>query len=182
MKPLKEMTIGEVAAYVAEHLRQAGIEVVLAGGSCVSIYTDNRYLSYDLDFIEVGKTARKKFAARLLEIGFQEQNRYFTHPNTPYFIEFPSGPLAIGAESAGPTIQLEFATGTLRLLSPTDCVKDRLANYYHWQDRQCLEQAIMVAQVGGVDLEEVERWSGREGMAEEFGRIKAVLLAKRNQE
>jgi len=52
MKFLGEMSVGEVAAYVAEHLRQCGINVVLTGGSCVSIYTHNRYLSYDLDFIE----------------------------------------------------------------------------------------------------------------------------------
>lgn len=56
MKSLGEMSVGEVAAYVAEHLRQSDINVVLTGGSCVSIYTDNRYLSYDLDFIEEGRS------------------------------------------------------------------------------------------------------------------------------
>jgi len=175
VKPIREMTIGEVAAHVAAHLRQGGIDVVLTGGSCVSIYTDNRYLSNDLDFIEVGRSARKKFAASLREIGFQAKDRYFTHPDTPYYVEFPSGPLAIGAEPAGAVAQLEFATGSLRLLSPTDCVKDRLANYYHWHDRQCLEQAIMVATETEVDLGEVERWSRREGMGEEYERIEALL-------
>ncbi|ABB32023.1 hypothetical protein GeomeDRAFT_0674 [Geobacter metallireducens RCH3] len=178
MKPLKEMTIGEIAAYVAAHLRQGGVEVVLTGGSCVSIYTDNRYLSYDLDFIEVGRASRKKIAAILMEIGFLEKDRYFIHPDTMYFVEFPSGPLALGAEPAGAIAELEFATGTLRLLSPTDCVKDRLAGYYHWLDRQCLEQAIMVAHDAEIDLEEVERWSQQEGMGEEFERIKTFLLAQ----
>ncbi|HEY4743687.1 MAG TPA: hypothetical protein VIH45_03450 [Desulfuromonadaceae bacterium] len=175
MKPLKEMTIGEAAAYVAAHLRQDGIKVVLTGGSCVSIYTANRYLSYDLDFIEEGRSTRKRIAASLAAIGFQEKDRYFTHPDTPYFVEFPSGPLAIGAEPVSNVAQLEFATGSLRLLSPTDCVKDRLANYYHWKDRQCLEQAIMVAKDAEVDLEEVARWSRREGMGDEFERIRGVL-------
>lgn len=178
MKPLKEMTIGETAAYVAAHLRQGGVDVVLTGGSCVSIYTDNRYLSYDLDFIEVGRTSRKKIAAILMEIGFLENDRYFTHPDTRYFVELPSGPLALGAEPAGAIAELEFATGTLRLLSPTDCVKDRLAGYYHWQDRQCLEQAIMVAHDAEIELEEVERWSHQEGMGKEFERIKALLLVR----
>lgn len=175
MKPFKEMTIGEVAAFVAAHLRTSGISVVLTGGSCVSIYTDNRYRSYDLDFIEEGRSTRKKIAASLREIGFLEKDRYFTHPDTPYFAEFPSGPLAIGAEPAGNVAELEFATGLLRLLSPTDCVKDRLANYYYWKDRQCLEQAIMVAKDTKVDLEEVERWSRQEGMGDEFERIRLLL-------
>lgn len=175
MKSLSEMSVGEVAAYVAEHLRQSGINVVLTGGSCVSIYTENRYLSYDLDFIEEGRSARKKIAACLREIGFQEKDRYFTHTDTRFFVEFPSGPLAIGDEPVGNIAQLEFATGSLRLLSATDCVKDRLANYYHWKDRPCLDQAIMVAADAEVDLDEVERWSRHEGMVEEFERIKEVL-------
>lgn len=175
MKPLHEMSVGETAAHVAEHLRQSGVNVVLTGGSCVSIYTDNRYLSYDLDFIEEGRSTRKKIAASLREIGYQEKDRYFTHPDTPYFVEFPSGPLAIGDEPVHDVAQLEFSTGSLRLLTATDCVKDRLANYYHWKDRQCLEQAIMVATDAEIDLEEVERWSRHEGMAEEFARIKERL-------
>ena len=175
MKSLSEMSVGEVAAYVAGHMRQSDINVVLTGGSCVSIYTDNRYLSYDLDFIEEGRSTRKKLAACLQGIGFLEKNRYFTHTDTRFFVEFPSGPLAIGDGPVNSITQLEFATGTLRLLSATDCVKDRRANYYHWQDRQCLDQAIMVAADAEVDLVEVDRWSRHEGMAEEFERIKVLL-------
>ena len=36
----------------------------------------------------------------------------------------------------------KYSTGTLRLLTATDCIKDRLAAYYHWRDEQGLEQAI----------------------------------------
>ena len=178
MKPFKEMSVGEIAAHVATHLHQNGIKVVLTGGSCVSIYTDNRYRSYDLDFIEEGKTTRKKIASILAQLGFRKKERYFTHPETPYFVEFPSGPLAIGDEPVRDIARLEFATGSLRLLSPTDCVKDRLANYYHWKDRQCLEQAVMVAANAAIDLAEIERWSRHEGMTEEFQRIKVLLLTK----
>lgn len=175
MKSLSEMSVGEVAAYVAGHLRQSDIIVVLTGGSCVSIYTDNRYLSYDLDFIEEGRSTRKKIAACLQEIGFLEKDRYFTHTETRFFVEFPSGPLAIGDEPVSNITRMEFATGTLRLLSATDCVKDRLANYYHWKDRQCLDQAIMVATDTEVDMGELARWSRNEGMADEYERIKELL-------
>jgi hypothetical protein len=63
VKSLREMSIGEIAAYVAEHLRQDGVNVVLTGGSCVSIYTANRYQSLDLDFIEEGRAGRKKISS-----------------------------------------------------------------------------------------------------------------------
>ncbi|WP_298435397.1 hypothetical protein [Geobacter sp.] len=35
MKPIREMTVGEFGAFVASHLREHGIDVVLTGGACV---------------------------------------------------------------------------------------------------------------------------------------------------
>ena len=45
MKPINEMTQGELAAFVYSHLQESGIDVVLSGGAAVSIYTDNQYIS-----------------------------------------------------------------------------------------------------------------------------------------
>ncbi len=56
-------------------------------------------------------------------------------------------------------------TGTLRLLSPTDCVKDRLTWWIHGRDRQSLEQAIAVIERADVDLDELRRWVRGEGRA-----------------
>jgi hypothetical protein len=41
----------ELAQYTYAGLEQAGIDVTLSGGACVSIYTHNAYQSYGLDFI-----------------------------------------------------------------------------------------------------------------------------------
>ena len=49
MKQIAEMEVGELAAYICEQLHQRGIRVVLTGGSCVTIYSDNHYASYDLE-------------------------------------------------------------------------------------------------------------------------------------
>ena len=90
-------------------------------------------------------------------------------------MEFPSGPLAVGREPVKETVTLYFSTGVLRIISPTDCVKDRLAAYYYWGDRQSLEQAIMVARDNVVDIKEVERWSEAEGNLAKFQVIKNRL-------
>jgi hypothetical protein len=172
---LADLTIGELAAYIAEHLRSKGIETVLVGGACISIYTANEYSSFDLDFIITGSSTRQKVRAALAEINFTEENRYFINPQTPFFVEFPSGPLAIGAEPPSAISILRFSTGNLRLLSPTDCVKDRLAAFYHWKDQQSLEQAVLVTQAHPVDPEEVKRWSIREGFGEVFDVIRERL-------
>lgn len=173
MKPIQEMTIGELAAFVCSHLKTHGIAVVLSGGACVAIYSQNKYVSLDLDFIEFGSVKRKRLRSILQELGFYEENRYFKHPETDFFIEFPAGPLAVGNEPVKEIVTLTFSTGLLRIISPTDCVKDRLAAYYHWQDRQSLAQALLVANENQIDLKEIERWSQKEGMAERFSKIKA---------
>jgi len=168
MKAIAQMTIGELAAYVCSHLDSRGIRVVLSGGGCVAIYASDRYSSMDLDFIDRLHTTRRQLKAALAEICFHEENRYFIHPDTQFFLEFPSGPLAVGNEPVSAVEELHLETGTLKLLSPTDCVKDRLAAYFHWNDRQCLQQAVWVALERHVDWDEIERWSRQEGEMEKF--------------
>jgi hypothetical protein len=112
------------------------------------------------------------------ELGFYEEGRHFIHSDTQFMVEFPPGPLTIGDEPVKQIEELEFPTGTLKVISPTDCVKDRLAAYYHWGDRQCLSQAILVAHTQQIDFEEVRRWSNAEGKLGEFEKIGSQLREK----
>lgn len=171
MKPVAKMSVGELAAYISNHLRGLGIEVVLSGGSCVSIYSAGKYVSMDLDFIDTRFATRREILEAMSAIGFTPEKRYFKHPDADLLVEFPSGPPAVGKEPIGAINKIEFSTGVLWILSPTDCVKDRLAAYYHWNDLQSLEQAVLVAQSNNVDLNEVKRWSEAEGMSDAFARI-----------
>lgn len=106
-----------------------------------------------------------------------EEGRHFWHPDAEFIIEFPPGPLAVGEESVPleNTVTIQFETGVLRLLSATDCLKDRLTWFYHSKDLQCLEQAILIAQTTKVDLNEIERWSRKEKRSKEFADIKKQL-------
>lgn len=169
------MSAEELAAYVCQLLADAGITVTLTGGGCVAIWSNGKYVSKDLDFIEQGTVPRREVRAVLKGADFIEKGRYFVHPGTDFFIEFPAGPLAVGDEPAGKVSVRTSATGKLRLLSPTDCVKDRLAAFFHWDDHQALEQALLVARAQDVNLEEIRRWSHAEGMAEKFARFAAML-------
>jgi hypothetical protein len=178
MKSVKEMTQGELAAFVQSHLREKGIDVVLSGGASVSIYSSNKYVSLDLDLVNAYFAKRRAIRETMQEIGFHEEGRHFTHPDTQFFVEFPPGPLAVGAEPVKEVSELKFSTGMLRIISPTDCVKDRLAGCYHWDDLQCLEQAVFVVQANSIDLEEIERWSEGEGKLEKFRRIRDQLTGR----
>jgi hypothetical protein len=163
MKPIRSMTQGELAAFVHQHLKENGIDVVLSGGAVVSIYSENRYVSHDIDLILRKSTSYKQLKEVMEEIGFTSQNRHFEHPDSQFFVEFPTGPLAVGKEQVKQINEIEYSTGTLRLLSPTDCVKDRLATYYYFNDRQGLEQAAMVAESHAIDVEAIKSWIDAEG-------------------
>lgn len=172
------MSLGELAAYVSSHVRKNNIRAVLSGGACVSIYSENRYQSFDLDFVENISSTRNRLKNVMAEIGFMEHHRYYKNPDTQFFVEFPPGPLTVGDEPVVKPFEISLETGTLLLLSPTDCVKDRLAGYYHWKDKPCLDQAVLVAEKNSVELNEIRRWSENEGKLEEFRKIEPLLTKK----
>ena len=174
MMKLGDMSRASLGAYVQEHLRNNGIDMVLSGGACVSIYSQDKYVSMDLDMIHTSllKPKRKRIREAMTELGFIEDGRYFKHSDTDLFIEFPAGPPAVGEEPVKEICERVESTGTLKILSPTDCVKDRLVYFYHNDDHQSLHQAIMVAEKNKIDMKEVERWSKGEGKFEQFRQIR----------
>lgn len=153
----EKISLKELAGYVSEELRKRGIETILVGGACVTIYSENRYQSYDLDYITYEDMRKVKKA--LLELGFTEKARYFQHKGCRWFVEFVSPPVAVGNEYIKDFYTLKTAFGVIKLLRPVDSVKDRLASFYHWNDRQGLEQAINICLEQDIDLSEVEKWS-----------------------
>lgn len=165
------MTQAELAAYVVSQLDIAGIEVVLSGGAAVAIYTDNRYQSRDIDLIETGLATHSQIQRAMRALGFQGVGRHFEHPDSTWLVEFPGGPPYVGREPIGRVREITFTTGKLRLISPTDSVKDRLSAYFHWHDRQSLDQARLVAESQDVDIEELRVWSAKEGMEREFEEV-----------
>jgi hypothetical protein len=152
---------------VCTALDESGISVVLSGGAVVSIYSENVYESFDLDFIRTG--LERKVDDVMENLGFEKKaGRHWAHPESQYWVEFSPGPVQVGE-----TVVTEFAerrtpVGTLRLIMPTECVMDRLAGFYHWNDHQCLEQAIAVAQRHPIDLDRLKVWSKGEAAAEKF--------------
>lgn len=162
--------IKKLALIVSAELKKNNIDAVLVGGACVSIYTTNRYFSMDLDFVS-------GFSLRDLEpvmnnLGFKLSGRYFERPNCKLLVEFPPAPVSIGNEFP---IRKFSTIETLTLLTPTDCVKDRLAAYYHWNDPQSLKQALMVARAQPVDLRNINVWSKKEDATEKFKRFETLL-------
>jgi len=84
-----------------------------------------------------------------------------------------------GSEPVREIAEIKRENSRLKLLSPTDCVKDRLAAFYHWNDRQCLEQAILVSLDNNVDLSEIARWSNKESMTYKYNKFEILLRERK---
>lgn len=168
-----KISLKDFAGFISEYLRAKGIDTVLVGGACVTIYSNNRYQSFDLDYVtyEEMKIVKKAFH----ELGFTEKDGYFKHENCQWIVEFVSPPVAIGNESIQSFNTIPTSLGTIKLLRPVDSVKDRLASFYHWDDKQGLEQAVKICLEQKIDLKEVERWSIAEKQEEKFRVFKRKL-------
>jgi len=151
----------ELACLIYETLKANGIHAVLVGGACVSIYSDNRYQSSDLDFATYEEL--KPIEKALAKLGFSRTGRQFSHEQCPYLIDFVNPPIAVGHEAVHEFSTLKTSVGSLQLLSPTDCVKDRLAAFFHWNDAQGLKQALMVAENHSIDIKDLKHWAKAEG-------------------
>jgi hypothetical protein len=161
------ISLKELAALVSDTLREGGVDAILVGGACVSLYTNNKYQSYDLDFVT--HSPLKDITPLLKKIGFlRESTRHFTRKGCPFFVEFVAPPAAIGDEPVTDKRVMRTKYGKIVMLTVSDSVKDRLAAYFHWQDPQSLEQAVLVARSRKVDLKEIRRWSRLEGFEEKF--------------
>jgi hypothetical protein len=179
MTDINALTRAELAALVVTTLATAGIDVVLVGGSCVCVYTNERFVSFDLDFIDISYARKKAIAAALKKIEFVSRgtSRYFEREGCRWSIEFPSAPLAIGHEqiSRERVAELETSMGTIRLLSPTDCIKDRLLWWYLENDRQCWEQALDIAQTHDIQWTNLKTWHQGEGYLEKFDSFRKAV-------
>ena len=156
-----------MAAIISGHLQKNGIEAVLVGGACVSIYSDNKYISYDIDLITTSSI--KTMIPVLEQLDFKNTGgRLFENPKCKFLIDFVAPPVSIGDAPVSEFNYINTRFGTICLLTPTDCVKDRLAAYFFWNDLQSLDQAVVVSKRNKIDMQDVKKWSEKQGELEKY--------------
>jgi len=107
--------------------------------------------------------------------GFRRLGRSFHHDECPYLIDFVNPTITVGSESVHQFKKLQTASGSLVLLIPTDCVKDRLSAFFHWNDRQSLDQAILAAKSHRIDKEDLKKWAKTKGFSEKLNQFLELL-------
>jgi len=144
-----------VAACVARSLQRTRVRAVLTGGACAALYCGGEYQSSDLDYILESAVTRKQLDAIMEARGFHRTGNHYEHPRAAFFVEFPAGPLGIGADIDVRIVVHRIGGIGVRILSPTDSCRDRLAAFYHWNDRQSLITAVQIASYRRVDLKAI---------------------------
>jgi hypothetical protein len=177
MTDLSKLSIVELAVFICDSLKREGLQVTLSGGACAEIYSNNAYVTGDLDFVvnfmwpENDKIIKRVMSA----LGFTKKGRIYINKAVAYSVEFPPGPLSIGEDYRIKPVELKTKTGNLSLLSPADSAKDRLAGYFYGNDAQCLEQAVMICQMNNVKIEDIREWAENEGRPDKFNEFERKL-------
>ena len=153
----------DVAVATGDTLRRAGIRGVLTGGACASLYTGGAYQSVDVDFVLSEPPRADVLDRALARLGFKRVRDRYVHPLVSFFVEFPSGPLGIGEDFRIRPVWTSRRAWRTLALSPTDACRDRLAAFYHWNDRQSLSVAVAIAVRNRINVRKVREWSGSEG-------------------
>ena len=177
----RRCTVEQLWRHVAAHLEGRGIGVTLVGGSAASIHSRGAYQSGDLDFVTEDLFAREQVDPAMEELGFLPQGRHFVHPECPHlFVDFVPGPLGIGEDTRIQPMEVREGAVTIKVLSPTDCVRDRLGGFIHHGTRDQLEQAALVAWAHPIDWKKVERWARKEAPtgAEAYAELRRRVAAR----
>jgi len=166
-------TLEDVAFAICTALNARALRVVLVGGSAATYYAPAAYQSFDADFIAqfaATKETGERIVVAMSGLGYElDPQKMFRHRNgSPYTVEFPKGPLAVGGYDVGyRTVTRDRET--LYVISATDSVRDRLCCYYFWDDRTALQAAVDVSLAAtDVDLESIRKWSDDEGHAAKY--------------
>lgn len=181
MKVTARSGLAEVAACVARTLARAKIRAVLTGGACATLYSKGEYQSSDLDFILQSAVSHRELDTVMESIGFHRTGNRYEHPRTSFFVEFPAGPLGIGADIDIRPVVYRIGGIGVKALSPTDSCRDRLAAFYHWNDRQSLITAVQIASHRKVDLKTIRAWSEREDASDKYSEFLGILRQDRGK-
>lgn len=171
-------TLVDIAFEICTALDAHGVQCVLTGGSAATFYTDG-YRSHDIDFVITLGWGSPAAEQSLNRLGFTKKGQQYAHATSPFTVDFPPGPPAIGADILSTWETVRKGGLLLRVLSRTDSVRDRLAGFFYWDDRSNLQTAVLVAKSGAVDYDLIREWSRREGASSKFEQFIRALERSR---
>ena len=174
-KKFKGLIISQVAALLSSHLAGYGCDPVLTGRACAAIYAGPSIKPTIIDFV-VREYNIDKVTQAMRDMGFHKVgHRTFASKGCIYEVFLSTHPITVGDDVVGEVKVMRTVKGPLKLLLPTDSVRQRLSMYYRWGDREALDDAVRVARRCKVDLKLVKRWSDWEWASDRFDQFVKLI-------
>ncbi|MBI1756340.1 MAG: hypothetical protein HYR64_04440 [Fimbriimonas ginsengisoli] len=161
-------TLTDVAFKVCTALSRGHLTAVLSGGGAATVWSEGAYQSGDLDFIVEFMAGTVDLEQPMTQLGYDRQGRHYVHRRNQFIVEFPDDQILIGSESVTEYDSLTKGVLKLHILTPTDCVRDRLCSFFWYTDISALQAAVLVASKQVVDIRLVEDWAALEGESAKF--------------
>lgn len=174
-KSFTDMPLSQAAAIICEYLHEQGFDPVLTGRACAAIYSNATADPAVLDFVVRDFTIEEMRDA-LKDLGFTNTgHRTFANKTFTSELFLVPHPVVVGDDVVRDLHIMRTHKGDLRMLTPTDCVRQRLSMYYRWNEDGALEDAVRVAKRHEVDLELIRRWSDWEWASDKFEYFRRML-------
>ncbi|MFH1830349.1 MAG: hypothetical protein ABH871_06195 [Pseudomonadota bacterium] len=163
-----KLSLRQTVAQIREHLEKAGFDPVLTGKACAGVYMGAQQKPKAIEFV-VKEYNVNELDDAMKKIGFKltSMNTY-ENKRSPFDIVFLPPPLTVGDDLVDDVVMVRARPGKVKLLNPTDCVRQRLSVYYRWGDADALAEAVQVAKRNDIDMELVKRWSEWEWASDRY--------------
>lgn len=156
-----------LAAAISGGFEERGIRAVLVGGTVVELYTAGGYTTADIDMV-LPPLERKEIETVMEALGFVRSRdyRHWSHPQIPFPVEFPPGPLQIGHLVVTDLNEIGIEGIKLKVLKVEDILLDRIIMAQEWDDLQARVQAemLMYAHYDEMDWAYIHRQASQIGV------------------
>lgn len=164
----KTAGIKGVATIICVHLTDMGFDPVLTGKACAAIHAGSDVDAKSLEFV-ISEYVVDRVESVMASLGFKcLVHRTFGGKGSKFEVSFLPPPVAVGDAVVENIYRLKGAKGELKMLNPTDCIRQRLSMYYRFGSESAFLDALAVARKHKVDMEFIARWSDWEWAGDKF--------------
>jgi hypothetical protein len=170
-----KIPLRQVVALIREQLEKSGYDPVLTGKACAAVYIGSQAKLETVDFV-IEEYNINELDAAMKKFGFKRLGMHtYKSAKAPFDIVFLPPPLSVGDDVVGKIDTLRARTGKVKLLTPTDCVRQRLSMYYRWGDKEAFEDALKMSKRYEIDFDLVKKWSEWEWCSENYEEFEKAL-------
>ena len=160
----------EIAAIVEEALAPIGLHPIIVGGLAVAYWTSSAHLTSDIDVVMPDVAEAD---ARLEQLGFAREGRFWILPGRDVFLEAPGSRLEPSAEGFE---TIETRSGRfVRIHSADELLLQRLMEFAGTGSSSSFQQCLWLLGSEGIDQERLDRRAQVEGLSTALAALRSTV-------